>query len=125
MIAKFKKPVRCCRECSTPLTGHVDAGTNKPHKRGKPQIFCTILCKATWNNRRKNRGADIYDLWMALRHSRAEATANGVWAEMCRLSEQWNNEDKDAGRRTYEHPAVVITRLKDRGAIRRGPINRV
>ena len=125
MTATTKLRIRCCRECSSPLTGAARPGENSTPRQKRTAIFCSTPCKTAWNNRRKNRGADLYDLWMAQRYSRTEAEASGVWAEMCRLSEQWNEEDKAARHKTYESPTVVITRLKDRGAIRRGPINRV
>lgn len=125
MIAKTKTRVRCCRECSTPLTGPASPKSNSTTRASRSTIFCTNVCKTAWNNRRKNRGADIYDLWMAMRYERDEAKRLGVWAEMCRLSEQWNTEDMAAGHKTYGPPADVVARLKDRGAIRRGPLYRV
>lgn len=125
MATTPKLRTRCCRECSTRLDSGVRPGSNVATHTKVTAIFCSDKCRADWNNRRKNRGADLYDLWMAQRYSRNEAEAAGVWAEMCRLSEQWNTEDKAAGHKTYSSPAEVIARLKDRGAIRRGPMGRV
>jgi hypothetical protein len=100
---------RCCRECGTAL----DAGLKAT------AVFCGIPCKAKWNNRRKNRGADLYDLWMAMRYERDEAKRLGLWGEMCRLSEGWNDEDKKAGIRSFEKPGVVLARLMDAGRLMR------
>lgn len=106
-MAKIK--VRCCRECNTPLPE-----TLKPNA-----TFCGVPCKANWNNRRKSRGSDLYDLWMAMRYERDDAKSLSVWEEMCRLSEGWRDEDRDAGIVSYEKPGVVLSRLKDSGRLAR------
>lgn len=120
-----KKQVRCCRECSSPLAAPSSTGSNRPKKARDHAKFCSTKCKTDWNNRRKSRGADIYDLWMAMRYCREEAKVLGVWKEMCRLSEQWNAEDKAAGRVTFEQPAVVLTRLMDTGRLPRARTMRI
>ncbi len=112
MTTTKKLTVRCCRECSAALAAP-KPGFVRDAK------FCGISCKATWNNRRKNRGADLYDLWMAMRYDRDTAKDLGVWKEMCRLSEKWSDEDKAAKRKTYERPGVVLTRLMDTGRLPR------
>ena len=104
-----KTTVRCCRECKKPLGDGLKANA----------VFCGIPCKAKWNNRRKNRGADLYDLWMAMRYERDEAKRLGVWKEMCRLSEGWHDDDAKAGIMSYEKPGVVIARLMDDGRLMR------
>lgn len=114
-----KKLVRCCRECSSPLHAPSAAGSNRPKKARQDAKFCSTPCRTTWNNRRKDRGADLYDLWMAMRYCREEAKALGVWKEICRLSEKWNDEDKAAGRTSFERPQVVLTRLMDSGRLPR------
>lgn len=119
MTAPRKPKPRCCAECLSPMYAARQPGMNRKPRRSK---FCSTLCKTTWNNRRKNRGADVYDLWMAMRYERDEAKRLGVWTEMCRLSELWNAEDEKAGRITYSPPAEVVLRLKDKGAIRHGEI---
>lgn len=107
-----KKRIRCCRECKTELG-------SGPNGYKASAVFCGIPCKAKWNNRRKNRGADIYDLWMAMRYERDEAKRLGVWKEMCRLSEKWHDEDVAAGIKSYEMPEIVIGRLMDSGRLMR------
>jgi predicted nucleic acid-binding Zn ribbon protein len=106
------KATHHCREC-----GNAIAADRKPNAK-----FCSDGCKAAWNNRRKKRGADIYDLWMAMRYERDEAKRLGVWKEMCRLSEKWHEQDTAAGIVSYESPTVVLQRLKDNGKLRRGRI---
>lgn len=104
-----KKTIRCCRECQKPLDASLKANAT----------FCGIPCKAKWNNRRKNRGADLYDLWMAMRYERDEAKRHEVWKEMCRLSEGWKADDDKQGIKSYEMPGVVIPRLMDAGRLMR------
>ncbi len=101
-------PSKCCRECHGPLTTG-----GRRHA-----IFCSITCKAGWNNRRKVRGAMLYDLFMATRYDRAAAKDQKVWSAMCRLAEGWNEED--GKRQTFERPKAVIQRLQDNGSLRRG-----
>ncbi len=110
-----KKTVRCCRECNTPLGEGCKASA----------VFCGIPCKAKWNNRRKNRGADLYDLWMTMRYDRDEAKRLEVWKEMCRLSEGWRAEDVEQGIKSFERAGVVITRLKDTGRLARARPDRI
>ena len=106
-----KITICACRECLSPLRGPAEGRNVNPSRA--PAKFCSTLCRTAWNNRRKTRGADLYDLWMAMRYARDEAQVLGVWKEMCRLSETWNAEDKAAGRETFERPKMVLDRLMD------------
>lgn len=106
----MKKPVtKCCRECAKPL---------EPGMR-REAAFCSVPCRAAWQNRSKLRGADVYHLFMAMRYRRDEAEDLKVWSEMCRLAEGWNAEDVEAGRQSFEEPKITIARLADKGAIPR------
>jgi hypothetical protein len=105
----IKTKVKCCRECQTAL----------PTGLKRSAIFCGIPCKARWNNRRKNRGADLYDLWMAMHYDRDDAKKYGVRSELCRMAERWNDQDWKTGIQSYEKPGVVIARLKDTGRMPR------
>ncbi len=94
----------------------------EPHKsKGR---FCGTPCRQAFNNRRLQRGAQVYDLVYAMRYDRDSAKTLGVWAELCRVVEQWNQEDKaeHGGRKTYIPPKVAIANLKDRGQLRRATI---
>jgi len=103
---------RTCRECQKPLEKTMKANSE----------FCCTACRVGWRNRRMSRGADLYDLFMNMRYNRDAAKEAGVWTEMCRLAEQWNDEDKAADRQTFFRADEMIAHLKDRGAIRRGPV---
>ncbi len=105
------KHPRTCRECNTPL-----AATRKENAE-----FCAVPCRIAWRNRRMSRGADLYDVFMALRFDRAVAYEKGLYALMCRMASTWNEEDKVSGRQSYfpadetvirnnHHNAVVVSR---------------
>ena len=107
----MKKTVRCCRECLKPLEKGLKATA----------VFCGIPCKAKWNNRRKNRGADLYDLFMNTRFNRKESVDRNLQSIMCRMASNWRDEDAAAGRTTYapigdclankvRHVAIIVTR---------------
>lgn len=92
--------VHRCRECLKPL----EAG------RKATAEFCGIPCKASWNNRRKNRGAELYDLFMAIRFERGLAKTLGLWAVICRMASVWKEEDDRAGRKSFSDPRQVVMR---------------
>lgn len=97
----MSKTARCCRECSTPL-----------QKAAKPEArFCSNPCKDRWNNRRKNRGAELYDLFMAYRYDRGVSKALGLWSLICRMGSVWNEEDKETGRQSYGDPRETKERM--------------
>lgn len=99
---------RHCRECGSPLTS----------ARAE---FCAVACRRAWNNRRAMRGAELYDLFRALRRDRREATERGLWKDICRLEEKWQIEDQRdrPGRRSYAPMAEAVQRLVDSGRISR------
>lgn len=74
--------------------------------------FCGSLCRKAFNNLRAMRGAELYDLFMALRHDRAVATAFKVWRALNRLAAGFRFEDRTerAGRRSWRHPGVILAR---------------
>lgn len=92
---------RACLECGEPYTrGAADAE------------FCGARCRMAFNNRRAKRGAELYDLFMALRHDRAVATAYKVWRLLNRLAAGFRAEDvaERAGRRSWRPPAAILAR---------------
>lgn len=111
----IKTKPRTCRECGKPLEASMKSNSE----------FCCTGCRVGWRNRRMSRGADLYDLFMAMRYDRAAAKDEQVWTEMCRLAEGWAEDDHAHNRQSYTPPKKMIARLKDRGAIRRGPVNRI
>lgn len=79
-------------------------------KRGKSaeQEFCSSECRVTFNNRRKTRGADLYDLFMTLAYDRKNR--KGVWTAMSRMAKAWHEEDKAAGRKSFGSARKVMER---------------
>lgn len=54
-------------------------------------------------NRRQERGALLYDLFMAMRYERELAAKLKVWGTMCQLAAEWRKEDEDKreGRKSW------------------------
>lgn len=86
----------------------LECGEKFKASRDHEQLFCSSACRSTWNNRRKSRGAEVYDLFMTMRFDRANA--EGVWAVMCRMASEWNAEDKEANRRSFGPVKKVMER---------------
>ncbi len=72
--------------------------------------FCSVTCRTAFNNRRKARGAEMYDLYMAHRFDRETAQALGVFQAINRLASDFRQEDKArrAGRRSWRNPREVL-----------------
>ena len=97
---------RQCRECGSAFEG------------SKAAEFCKdTSCRRDWNNRRQQRGAELYDFFMTIRHERsltASLIKSGwnLWTMACQLATDWKNEDRDerGGRRSYQYiPDVLET----------------
>ena len=75
--------------------------------------FCRPACRQEFQNRRRERGAQLYDLFMALRFDRGSAKALGLWSTMCRLASNWREEDRRAreGRRSWARPRDALSRM--------------
>ncbi|APT31890.1 hypothetical protein MCBMB27_02599 [Methylobacterium phyllosphaerae] len=105
---------RACLECGTL---HTSANAEAE--------FCSDRCRMAFNNRRAKRGAELYDLFMALRHDRVTATRFKVWRLLNRLAAGFRAEDvaERAGRRSWRSPAAILARrphLADERLIERG-----
>lgn len=109
----MKPDDRHCLECENPITA-----------RRLGQEFCSAACRMTFNNRRMRRGAELYDLFRALRRERKTAKELGLWTEICRLELQWQGEDEAQrpGRRSYMPPSKAISNLLDKGSLPRGQL---
>lgn len=70
--------------------------------------FIDTKARTDWNNRRKTRGALVYDLLMAWRYDRPLATALGVFSIVCKMIRQWHEEDKAAERIGYLPPTMAL-----------------
>lgn len=85
-----------CKECGATF-----------HTTRQDRDFCdNPKCRATWNNRRMQRGAMLYDCFMTMRNQRGLAKALGIWSVMCRLAQEWYGDDNR--RQTWNHPQTVI-----------------
>lgn len=58
----------------------------------KDALFCSSPCRSAFNNRRALRGAEIYDIFMAMRYQRHKA--KGLWTLLCALAQAFREEDQ-------------------------------
>lgn len=104
--------IRCCRECKNALPEGLKAST----------MFCGVPCKSKFHNRKNLRGAALYDLFMSMRYDRDAAKDENVWTAMCRMAEKWNEQDVQAGVRSFDPPKVALLRAREAGHL---PFGRV
>lgn len=78
--------------------------TGKPLAENAPDTarFIDTEARQAWNNRRKVRGAQLYDLFMAYRYDRKAAKVLKLFSQLCKLAQQWHEEDKRLGRTSFE-----------------------
>jgi hypothetical protein len=86
-----------CQECGDPISA-----------RRQGQEFCKPACRQTFNNRRMQRGAELYDLFRALRRERADAKGMNLWTEICRLELNWQIEDEAKDGRFLRLKAIPV-----------------
>lgn len=93
---RVRPRVHACLECGGAAPGKGD--------------FCAATCRYEYNNRRKARGAELYDLYMAHRFDRQTAKELGVLQAMNRMASNWRQEDHQAraSRRSWRRPADVL-----------------
>lgn len=101
---------RKCAECGGALEG-----------RKAVAAFCSGSCRKAWNNRRAMRGAQMYDLFMAIRYDRKAAKEQGLWSLLCRMAQDWKELDAAAGRQTLGSRKDLL----ERTALRHGSRGRV
>ncbi len=72
--------------------------------------FCCPRCRAAWHNRRRDRGAELYDLFMAVRFERGSAKLYGLWTLMCALASAYRDADthKRGGRRSWRRISDAV-----------------
>lgn len=90
------KRVRACLECGA---DHICKGE-----------FCSTACRHDFNNRRKARGAELYDLYMAHRFERDRSKQLGVFQAINRLASIYRQEDlhRRSGRKSWRSPRAVL-----------------
>lgn len=74
---------RACQECGAPFSASQATAR-----------FCSRDCRNAFDNRRKARGAILYDLFMANNYERKTARPLGVWSKMFRVAAHWKAEDE-------------------------------
>lgn len=102
-------PDKPCRECQSAF-----------QPRHPSQEYCSTNCGRIFNNRRAVRGAELYDLFCALRSERKLSGEIGIWTEMCRLELRWKEEDGQV--RKYLPPRLALNRLYETGRLMMGEI---
>jgi len=90
-----------CLECGT-----------KYRRRRDCDLFCSTPCRVTFNNRRKARGAEMYDLVMAWRFERERADEMDIRGLLGRLAARFRDSDKTlrSGRKSW-HLDKAIERV--------------
>lgn len=83
--------------------------------REPSQFTCTAKHRHAFNNKRKERGAIIYDLLMVMRFDRPLASNLGIWSKLCRILSNFRAEDhaEREGRPSWRHPNQTIERRPD------------
>lgn len=79
-----------------------------PKGKGAHARFHAASCRKAWNNRRAERGVQLYDLFMELRYNRAAANDEKLWSVMTNLARAFRDADnaKRGGRRSWDSEAA-------------------
>ncbi|ESQ82361.1 hypothetical protein AEAC466_17200 [Asticcacaulis sp. AC466] len=74
--------------------------------------FCQDACRRAFNNRRAVRGAEFYDLYMAIRYDRSEAKRLKAWTKLTKLARSYREEDmrERNGRKSWKPLKAVLMR---------------
>lgn len=108
--------LECTEASETPAKGNkrfasncLECGARFHHDRRDAE-FCSRPCIQAWNNRRAVRGAEMYDLFMALRFQRELATEMQLRTVMTQLASAFREDDlkKRAGRRSWRKPHAAV-----------------
>jgi hypothetical protein len=98
---KSRRAQAQCREC----------GSLFDAKRSTRE-FCSSACRATFHNRRGQRGAEIFDLAMAWRFDRKRAAKAKALTLLCRALARFRNEDVRARDGRPSCDDVARTRMR-------------
>lgn len=87
----------------------LDCGNDMPSSHAAFE-FCGPRCRDRWNNRRRLRGAELYDLYMAHRFERRLSAVLGLFQAINRLAAIWREEDRMRrdGRRSWRKAEDVL-----------------
>lgn len=91
-----------CLECGAPF--------QSPEDRAE---FCCTAHRKAWNNRRAIRGAQLYDLFMAMRFERGRAKLFKLWGLICALASAYRDADNAlrAGRRSWRRTEAALAEI--------------
>jgi hypothetical protein len=100
-IDRAREPERQCRECGSGFS------STRAHSE-----FCDGSCRRAFHNRKARRGAQLFDLVMALRFDRRRAKELGAWSLLCRMATAFRAEDMHErdGRLSWDDPQTVRAR---------------
>lgn len=84
---KGRKP-RACAECGGDIYG-----PGRPAKRGPVPRFCSPRCGDVFNDRRKERGAQLYDLVMGRAYEPNDPLRPDITTLVATLKRKWRNDD--------------------------------
>lgn len=89
---------RICRECGCDI-GHLKKGA----------VFCSPSHRKAFNNRRMIRGAELYDIVMAIRYEREWASQRNLMTVMSNLARAFRDSDKTLreGRQSWDAKETV------------------
>lgn len=99
--------IACCDECGK----ETEIGA-------RAKRFCSDSCRWAWTNRRKDRGSQLYDLFMNTRFNRKDAIEKNLRSIMCRMASNWKREDDAAGRKSFSKIQDVLESNVQHVAIR-------
>lgn len=101
--------MRECWECGTAF---------KPVRH--TQHFCCSQCRRDFNNRRAERGAELYDLFMTMRFDRERAAADKLFGQLSAMASAYRDDDmaERAGRRSWDINATRRTAGREGHSLR-------
>lgn len=96
----------------------VECGTEFRAVKMRSAIYCSQACRLKANNRRRERGALIYDLLCHHRFNRAEAQKQKVRSKVDRMISTWMREDIAAGRRPMRPLRECLEAVVEHSSVR-------
>lgn len=71
-------------------------------------VFCSTKCRKAEHNREMTRGKAIYRAVFWWRKHRGSGPGKGLFAEVCRIADEWAAEDRERG-----YPAPPLHQRRD------------
>ena len=94
-----KAPERHCVECGAPYAA-----------KKQTALFCSSDCRDMFHRRRKERGAVLYDMVMAMRYERGRSAEKKLYTMLCREAAEFRDIDNRQrnGRKSWRDIDEVI-----------------